>query len=406
MTSFGRIIARLALFVFVGGLVSLNDARASRQNFTVSPEIYKNINKIHKMMGEEQFDEALALTERTLGKRRINDHERSILLQTKGYIFTGKEVFPKAASAFEECLKVGALPDATLRDTEYNLAQLYMVLENYGRVMSLLEAWRTKVEVVSGDAWMMLAGAYAQQKNFKTAMTYGENAINSKAHPKERWLSFMLSVYFELGKKWDVVATLKRLVSTYPKKSYWLQLAGMYLELERENEALAVYDLAYSQNYLEESKDLVQYARLALNGNVSYKAASILEKGFKDGIVERTEKNLKLMANALLMSREPKRALPYLREGAKLADTGELHLFIGQTLADLDRWGEAAQAYNDALHRGGLRNPGEALIMQGVAYTTAKQYSRAKLAFEKAKSYKDHALTASQWLNHLALKTN
>ena len=58
-----------------------------------------------------------------------------------------------------------------------------------------------------------------------------------------------------------------------------MQLAGMYLELDREGEALAVYDLAYSQNYLEESKDLVQYARLALNGNVSYKAATILEKG-------------------------------------------------------------------------------------------------------------------------------
>ena len=104
--------------------------------------------------------------------------------------------------------------------------------------------------------------------------------------------------------------------------------------------------------------------------------------------MERTEKNLKLIANALLVSREPKRALPYLREGAKLADNGELHLFIGQTLADLDRWGEAAQAYNEALHRGGLRNPGEALIMQGVAYTTAKQYRRAKLAFEEAKGLK------------------
>ena len=112
------------------------------------------------------------------------------------------------------------------------------------------------------------------------------------------------------------------------------------------------------------------------------------------------------MANALLVSREPKRALPYLREGASMSDNGELHLFIGQTLADLDRWGEAAQAYNDALHAGGLRNPGEALIMQGVAYTTAKQYKRAQMAFEKAKGFKDHALTASQWLDHLTQKMN
>ena len=79
----------------LGLLLYRRDAAASRQSFTVSPGIYKNINKIHKMMGEERFDEALALTERTLGKRRINDHERSLLLQTKGYIFTGKSSFQK-----------------------------------------------------------------------------------------------------------------------------------------------------------------------------------------------------------------------------------------------------------------------------------------------------------------------
>ena len=150
--SFPMFLVACLAFCFIA-----EDAAASRQSFTVSPGIYKSINKIHKMMGEERFDEALALTERTLGKRRINDHERSLLLQTKGYIFTGKEQFPKASEAFEACLKVGALPDATLRDTEYNLAQLYMVLEKYPRVISLLEKWRKLVEVVSGDAWMMLA---------------------------------------------------------------------------------------------------------------------------------------------------------------------------------------------------------------------------------------------------------
>lgn len=391
----------LHTMVMTGITIFAVEEASARQNFTVSPGIYKSINKIHKMMGAEEFDNALALTDRTLGKRRINDHERSILLQTKGYIFTGKEQFPKAAQAFEACLKIGALPEATLRDTEFNLAQLQMVLENYPRVISLLESWRTQVETVSGDAWMMLAGAYAQSKNFKKAMVYGESAIRSKPNPKERWLSFMLSIYFELGKKWDVVGMLKRLVATYPKKSYWLQLAGMYLELDKEAEALAVYDLAYSQNYLEESRDLVQYARLALSGNVAVKASTVLDKGFEEGLIERSEKNLKLMANALLVSREPKRALPYLREGAKLSDNGELHLFIGQTLSDLGRWGEAAQAYNDALLAGGLRSPGEALIMQGVAFTTAKQFRRARQSFEKAQTYESHQKMASQWLKHL-----
>ena len=64
----------------------------------------------------------------------------------------------------------------------------------------------------------MLAGACAQDKDFKTAMAYGENALKVQKNPKERWLGFMLSVYFELGKKWDVIATLKRLVTAYPRR--------------------------------------------------------------------------------------------------------------------------------------------------------------------------------------------
>ena len=55
--SFPMFLVACLAFCFI-----TEDAAASRQSFTVSPGIYKNINKIHKMMGEERFDEALALT--------------------------------------------------------------------------------------------------------------------------------------------------------------------------------------------------------------------------------------------------------------------------------------------------------------------------------------------------------
>ena len=110
---------------------------ASRQSFTVSPGIYKNINKIHKMMGEERFDEALALTERTLGKRRINDHERSPYFKPRAIYSLVKSSFRKPQRHLKLVSKWVHSPDATLRDTEYNLAQLYMVLEKYPRVISL-----------------------------------------------------------------------------------------------------------------------------------------------------------------------------------------------------------------------------------------------------------------------------
>ena len=86
--SFPMFLVACLAFCFI-----TEDAAASRQSFTVSPGIYKNINKIHKMMGEERFDEALALTERTLGKRRINDHERSLYFKPRAIYSLAKSSF-------------------------------------------------------------------------------------------------------------------------------------------------------------------------------------------------------------------------------------------------------------------------------------------------------------------------
>ena len=62
-------------------------------------------------MGEERFDEALALLS-VLLVSGVSTIMKIAPTSNRGYIFTGKERL-EASEAFEACLKMIALPDAT-----------------------------------------------------------------------------------------------------------------------------------------------------------------------------------------------------------------------------------------------------------------------------------------------------
>ena len=389
------------VFVVLVGQSHLALAK-KKKDFTVSPKVYKKIAKTHELIQAENYGGALEAAKDALDSRRLNEHERALLWQTLGFIYSAQENFKDAAESFEACIKVDALPDVTMRNTEYNLAQVYMLSEEYRSVIRLLDAWVTKVERVSADAWILLAGANAQINNWKKAVEHGEKALAATNKPKEQWLTMMLSLYYELRQYRKVASTLKTLVVRFPKKSYWLQLVSIYTELDEESRALAAMDLANAQGFVTEEKELLQHVRFCFAQELPLKAAKLLSSGLDSGMLEPTESNLKFLANAWLQAREPLEALEPLQKAAKLSESGELYVHLGQTYSELQRWKEAAVALNQALDRGGLDRPGDAMLLLGIAQISSKRYGRAREVFTRALREKSAKKAAQQWLSHLA----
>ncbi|RMD86058.1 MAG: hypothetical protein D6815_00615, partial [Candidatus Dadabacteria bacterium] len=286
-----RAAAVLALAAIVGSAAvaaGAEQAGGKRKpvSFTVSEYAYKKLERAHKLLAEEQYEEASKVIEELARRRGLSRHERALIEQTRGYIASSQGRYAEAAAAFERCLKLEALPEGAQLNTRYNLAQLYLALERYDAAIETLKRWFAETENPGPAAYYLLAVAYAQAGRREQALEPARKAVEKAKEPKEAWLELLLALYLERKNYERARPLLEQLVLRFPKKRYWLQLSAVYAELGRERDALAAMQLAYEQKLLDGDSELRNLARMYLYHEIPYQAARVLERGLAEGRIK------------------------------------------------------------------------------------------------------------------------
>ena len=103
-------------------------------------------------------------------------------------------------------------------------------------------------------------------------------------------------------------------------------------------------EAAYEQGFLDRSSELVTMSYLYLNAEVPYFAASVIEKGFDDELVDDKSKNYELAGSAWAQAREVEKSIPMMEKAAAKSDEGELYVRLGNVYLDGDQFAEAADS--------------------------------------------------------------
>lgn len=373
---------------------------------TVSPPIYERLIKAKKLMDEGNHAEAVALLKKTLGEVQDSDYEHALTQQSLAYAFMAQRRYGEASRAMEAALAKEALPRDVVHALRYNLTQVYVQMEDYGKAHAALMRWLKDEPSPSADAHFLAAIVHHRIQQHDAAISHVQKAISKTANPREEWYQFLLSLLFERKRYQEALPVLKRLVARYPgHASYWRYLTDVYLNLKREGEALGVLRCAYHKGVLEEN-DRIRMAQLFLRQGLPYSAARLLEKEMARGQISRNAKNLELLGNSWTMAREPKRAIAALREAAASSGSGHLHLVIGQMQIGLEDWREASNSLDRALSKGGLKKPGEAQLLLGMSLYHSGEKTRATSIFQRASQDGGVRAQARRWLDLIDRERN
>ncbi len=146
---------------------------------TVGAWAFKRLSAAHEALAQEKYDEALVALEEMKARSSLNAYEQALLGQTYGYIYASQGKYAPAVEAFEACLSLGGLPDEVQRNTQYNLAQLYVVQERFDDAVRVFQEWFSKTENPSADAHYVYAIALYQKGDRSAALAQGELAIEN-----------------------------------------------------------------------------------------------------------------------------------------------------------------------------------------------------------------------------------
>jgi tetratricopeptide (TPR) repeat protein len=132
---------------------------------------------------------------------------------------------------------------------------------------------------------------------------------------------------------------------------------------------------------------------------VPYKAATLLESEMEAGRVAKDAKNYRILSQAWTLAMEDSKAIPALKEAARLSDDGELDVRLGNAYLNTAEYSDCAAAVRSGLSKGGLKSPDNAQISLGMCLYNLKQYGDAKSAFQAAARTDRSRKISQQWIS-------
>ena len=359
---------------------------------------FKRLNQAHEALAKSMHGDALQHLDELKGSSRLNDHEKALMWQTYGYVYASEEKYKQATDSFEKALSTAGLPETAQRDTQYNLGQLYVMLERFDDAVRVLSDWMATAENPSAEAHYVYAIALYQKGDKRLALQHGELAVQKATKPQESWLQLVLSLYIDNQDYPKAIATSEALVAHFPKKAYWMQLSAAYSQVDDYKRALAALALAKTQGMLTEDRELTHLAQLYLYNEVPYEAGRLLDESLASGKIEGTDQAWRLLSEAWVNARERDKAEKPLAQAASRSGDGELYVRLAQIQFEREDWGAARESLRHALQKGKLADPGGAQLLLGIASVKDEKWDQARTAFTAAAQYEKNRRSAEQWL--------
>ncbi|MGQ8364891.1 CDC27 family protein [Glaciecola sp. 1036] len=391
------------------GVISLSSAVAqesevkTRRVPTLRAKVFEQLSRAQEANDQGNTVEAVEILDVVKSKMdSMNAYEIATMYNFYGFIYYEQEDYAKTIEAFEKAVSQSPIPVGFEQTALYSLAQLNMVQGNYDAVVDYLNRWEG---LASGDIppknLVLKAQALYQGKRYEEAISILEQAIADHEAagylPDENWLVLQRAIYFELKQPEKVKDIIAKLIRLYDAPKYWIQLAGMYGELEQGDKQLATMEIAYQRGFVTSPGDTFMLAQLYYFNGVPYKGARLMDQAIEEGILEANKRNMEFLAQSWQSAKEDEKAIIAYEKAAELSDDGVLDAQLALLYYNTDRFDKAIASANKANEKGNLRNPGNNYMVLGLALYSKRQFAEAIEMLSKAEEFPQSRASARQW---------
>lgn len=385
---------------------------------SMSEQIYKRLAEAQEAIDAKDYDLSIELLNEMLDRsRKFNGNEIGQVRNMLGYAWFLKEDYGKAIEQYKLVVAQGEdIPEGLETTTLYTLAQLSFVEEKYQDALDYMETWISKANNPGPDPRIFMGQVYYQMKDYDKAIVQIEMGIDLAVERgmkvKENWWQLANFLHYEKENWPRVLEILGILVEQFPKREYWIQLAGVHGTTGNEKGQLHTMQTAYAGDFLEKETDLTNLAGLLMQGEIPFTAAQVLEKGIKDEVIEVNARNLRSLGQAWQLSQEVDKAIPVFEDAAKLADDGKIFERLAYLYLEADRYTDCVRAANGALNKGGLSKRQSTYVVRGMCLFNQDSLDDARGSFVSCRneSRKEEDSTnqriCNQWISFIDREKN
>ena len=355
------------------------------------------LNKAADLVNDNKGAEAEPLVQKVLGSTKSSAYAQSFAHQLMAQIYWDQEKGPQAIEEYKKSIALNGLPNDAHFQVMYALAQTQIQEEKYQDALATLADWEKQTGAQTADELALKANAYYRIDQFQQAVDTMKKAVSMTDKPNDSWSQILMASYFELNQYDQAAELIKGQLARDPKnKKLVNQLATVYIQGDKNQEALAVMAKAKADGLVSTSEDYVQLAKLYAAADKPKDAAAMMKEGFANNVIEGNYDNYKLMGDVCTQAEDDPCALDGYGKASPMAKDGNVDYQLGYLYYYADKSKDAEAALSRAITRGGLRQEGEAYLLRGDARDSLGQASAAMADWQKAASFPSTRTMADQ----------
>jgi len=376
---------------------------ATRSSEVLTERVFRAINEIQELMSPEQGEPDLTRAKReldSLNERydRLNDFEKSTLLNfyTNYYLMTDN--IPEALATFEKILTIEGLRIESRQRALMSLGQLYMGEERYQEAIESFNRWRDISPEEHPTVYLGLANSYYNLEQYNEAIPFLINhmeMLEANGEPIAKNIYGLLNLmYIELEDYVNAERITKQMVTLFDEASDWRNLSAIYGYLDDDKKRIETLSVTFAKGYMASEAEFLNLSQSLAGAEAPYQGAKVLQVGMQQGIVEENEENLQRLVQMFLLANEYEMALEPAQRAAEMGETGEAYDQLGYVYYLLHDYEGAARAFQSALDRGGLENPGDVQLTLARTLVELDRYDEAAAAARRARELGENAAEA------------
>lgn len=317
--------------------------------------------------------------------------------------FVAQGEYDKAVDYYQTALEAGGLSDIANREMLRELAQVYLLTENYTAAASTLEQALSFDLVAEAADYLLLAQAYYRLGKLVQVVATLDNISERGLALKLTQKRQALALYYQAGAYAQCEQLLRQLLEAEPDNpDYWHQLASVYLQQDKRRQALDQLALAWEKSVPFREQDTLLLADLqAVNGN-PYGAAVILDDALSNQTVKASGRSYRRLFQFWLQAREQEKASAALIQAARLSGDIQLYLYLAQLQMEQEAWQPMYQTMLAACaNQLQDKYVGRANLLLGISQLKLGDEPSARRSFINATLIGGAGAQAGQWLDFM-----
>ncbi len=365
-----------------------------------SQRLQRDLQRMYDAAQKEDFETVLELAEKVTGNARANPYERSLAHQNAAYALLDLERDAEAQEQLRLAIEAGGLSNDIHFQVMAQLSQMHAQSEEYEPALQWIDRLIAETRTDRADYHMLKANALYQLERFEEAARVARAVVERSEEPKALWVQLVMAAYADIEQPLKAAEFAETQLQRFPNdKAMLMNLASLYIDADRYDEAARTLDLARARGLLTEERDYRQLYRLYLNiEGKENSAVEVINEGMQKGVLQPGLEVYNILGQAYYFSDRTEQAISAWTEADKFAEDGEVALNLARVLYNEERYPASIEAARRALEKG-VKRPGEAWIVIGNAeYFGNNSRSAGVAAYREAAKYPETKEQAETWL--------